>query len=112
MQTDLGSPTGGGLPKFAQKTLLEHIENSGGLDRYRNQDGKKDQLIRPLLEKFPNLFGGVGDQRRKQARDVIKYWYNHFYEKGKYPDAIAGLISPSPFCLFAVDITRETERRK
>ena len=88
MQTDLGSPTGGGLPKFAQKTLLEHIENSGGLDRYRNQDGKKDQLIRPLLEKFPNLFGGVGDQRRKQARDVIKYWYNHFYKVGKYQELL------------------------
>ena len=44
-----------GLPFFAQKTLLEQIESSGGLDRFRNQDNKKDQLIRPLLDKFPNL---------------------------------------------------------
>ena len=89
MQTDLGSPTAKeGLPFFAQKTLLEQIENSGGLDRYRNQEGKKDQLIRPLLEKFPNLFGGVGDQQRKQARDVIKYWYNHFYKVGKYQELL------------------------
>ena len=49
-----------GLPLFAQKTLLEQIESSGGLDRFRNQDNKKDQLIKPLLDKFPNLFGGIG----------------------------------------------------
>ena len=71
----LGSPTKAGLPFFAQKTLLEQIESSGGLDRFRNQDNKKDQLIRPLLDKFPNLFGGdIGDPRQKQARVVIKYW--------------------------------------
>ena len=51
MQINSGSP--GGLPKFSQKTLLKEIENSGGLDRYRNQIGKKKQVIRPLLlEKF------------------------------------------------------------
>ena len=84
----LGSPTKEGLPFFAQKTLLEQIESSGGLDRYCNQVGQKDQLIRPLLEKFPNLFDGIGDPRRKQARGVIKYWYNCFYEKGKYPELL------------------------
>ena len=42
MQTNLDSPIGGGLPRFAQKTLLEQIENSGGLDRYCNQGGEKD----------------------------------------------------------------------
>ena len=82
----LCSPTKEGLLFFAQKTLLEQIGSSGGLDRYHNQVGQKDQLIRPLLEKFPNLFGGIGDPRRKQARDIIKYWYNYFYEKGKYPE--------------------------
>ena len=84
----LGSPTKAGLPVFAQKTLLELIESSGGLDRLRNQDSKKDQLIRPLLDKFPNLFGSFGDSRRRQARDAIKYWYNSFYEKGKYPELL------------------------
>ena len=73
MQTNLDSPIGGGLPRFAQKTLLEQIENSGGLDRYCNQKGKKDQLIRSLLEKFPNLFGGIGDPRQKQAKYDVKY---------------------------------------
>lgn len=77
-----------GLPFFAQKTLLEQIESSGGLDRFRNQDNQKDQLIKPLLDKFPNLFGGIGDPQRKQARDVIKYWYNSFYKKGKYPELL------------------------
>ena len=96
MQTNLDSPIGGGLPRFAQKTLLEQIENSGGLDRYRNQEGKKDQLIRPLLEKFPNLFGDIGDPRRKQARDVIKYWYNHFYKEGTYQELL-GKSDISPF---------------
>ena len=77
-----------GLPLFAQKTLLELVESSGGLDRFRNQDNQKDQLIKPLLDKFPNLFGSSGDSRRRQARDVIKYWYNSFYEKGKYPELL------------------------
>ena len=86
----LGSPpkASPGLPVFAQKTLLELIESSGGIDRYCNQDNKKDQLIRPLLDKFPNLFGSFGDSRRRQARDAIKYWYNSFYEKGKYPELL------------------------
>ena len=77
-----------GLQFFAQKNLLEQIESSGGLDHYRNQDGEKKQLIKPLLDKFPNLFGDIGDKRRKQARDVIKYWYNHFYEQGTYPELL------------------------
>ena len=88
MQTNLDSPIIGGLPRFAQKTLLEQIENSGGLDRYRNQEGKKDQLIRPLPEKFPTIFGGIGNPRRKQAREVIKYWYNHFYKEGTYQELL------------------------
>ena len=77
-----------GLLFFVQKTLLEQIESSGGLDRFRNQDNKKDQLIKPLLDKFPNLFGGIGDSRRRQARDIIKYRYTSLYEKGKYPELL------------------------
>ena len=50
-----------GLQFFAQKTLLEQIENSGGIDRYRNPDSKKEQLVRPLLDKFPNLFDDSDD---------------------------------------------------
>ena len=46
----MGSPTRGGLPNFAQKTLLEQIENSNSLDLYYNQEGENDQHIRPLLE--------------------------------------------------------------
>ena len=84
----LGSPTKAGLPVFSQKTLQELIERSGGIDHYRNQDNKKDQLIKPLLDKFPNLFGVIGDPRRRQARDVIKYWYNSIYKKGKYPELL------------------------
>ena len=93
----LGSPpkASPGLPFFAQKTLLELVESSGGLDRLRNQDSKKDQLIRPLLDKFPNLFGSFGDPRRRQARDVIKYWYNSFYKQDKYPELLRQFeISP------------------
>ena len=96
MQTNLDPSIVAGLPRFAQKTLLEQIENSGGLDRYCNQEGKKDQLIRPLLEKFPNLFGDIGDPRQKQARDVIKYWYNHFYKEGTYQELL-GKYDISPF---------------
>ena len=59
MQNKLGSNDG--LQLFAQKTLLEQIENSGGIDCYRNIDSKKEQLIRPLLDKYPNLFGDIGD---------------------------------------------------
>ena len=44
MQTNLDSPIVGGLLRFAQKTLLEQIENSGGLDHYRNQEGKMTNL--------------------------------------------------------------------
>ena len=93
----LGSPpkASPGLPVFAQKTLLELVESSGGLDRLRNQDNKKDQLIKPLLDKFPNLFGDLGDPRRRQARDVIKYWYNSFYKQDKYPELLRQFdISP------------------
>ena len=93
----LGSPpkASPGLPVFAQKTLLELIESSGGLDCLRNQDNKKDQLIKPLLDKFPNLFGDLGDPRRRQARDVIKYWYNSFYKQDKYPELLRQFdISP------------------
>ena len=92
----LGSPKKDGLQNFSQKTLLEQIESSGGLDHYRNQDGEKKQLIKPLLDKFPNLFGNIGDKRRKQARDVIKYWYNHFYKKGKYSELLQQFKIP-PF---------------
>ena len=95
----LGSPTKEpkeGLPRFAQKTLLERVESSGGLDRLRSQDNKKNQLIRPLLDKFPNLFGDIGDPRQKQARDVIKYWYNSFYKKEKYPELLRQ-FNVSPF---------------
>ena len=60
-----------GLPFFTHKTLLEQIESSGGLDCYCNQEGQKDQLIKPLLDKFPNLFGGIGDPLRKKAKEVI-----------------------------------------
>ena len=91
----LGSPTKAGLPVFAQKTLQELIERSGGIDHYRNQDNKKDQLIKPLLDKFPNLFGVIGDPQRRQARDVIKYWYNSFYKKDKHPERLRQFdISP------------------
>ena len=92
----LGSPKKDGLQKFAQKTLLEQFESSGGLDCYRNQDGKKEQLLRPLLDKFLNLFGDIGNPKQKQARDVIKYWYNHFYKKEKYPELLRQFNIP-PF---------------
>ena len=107
MQTNLDSPIVGGLPRFAQKTLLEQIENSGGLDRYRNQEGKKDQLIKPLLEKFPNLFGDIGNPKRKQARDVIKYWYKHFYEQGKYSELLSQ-FEITPFLESSIPSTGRT----
>ena len=59
-----------GLPLFAQKTLLEQIESSGGLDCYRNQDNQKEQLIKPLLDKFPNLFDGIGDPQQKKQETL------------------------------------------
>ena len=91
----LGLPTTGGLPKFSQKTLLEQIENSSGLDCYCNQESKNKQHIRPLLEKFPNLFGYTGDAQQKQARGVIKYWYNCFYKHGRYQELLQKFqISP------------------
>ena len=84
-----------GLPFFAQKTLLAQVESSGGLDHYHNLNGEKKQLIKPLLDKFPNLFGDIGDPGGKQARDAIKYWYNSFYKKEKYPELLCPFnISP------------------
>ena len=72
-----------GLQFFAQKTLLAQVESSGGLDHYHYLKGEKKQLIKPLLDKFPNLFGDIGNPKRKQAGDVIKYWYKRFYAQGK-----------------------------
>jgi hypothetical protein len=82
------SPTNSGLPSFAQKILLQEIERNGDIDQYRNKDNKKEQLLRPLLEKFPNLFGGRGDTRLTQASDCVKYWYNNLYRKDTYKELL------------------------
>ena len=96
-----------GLPFFAQKTLLAQVESSGGLDHYHNLKGEKKQLIKPLLDKFPNLFGDIGNPKRKQARDVIKYWYKHFYEQGKYSELLSQ-FEITPFLESSIPSTGRT----
>jgi hypothetical protein len=96
------SPKNSGLPSFAQKILLQQIERNGGIDQYRNKDNKKEQLLRLLLDKFPKLFCGRGDTRRRQASDCVKYWYNNFYKEDTYKELL--LEFDIPCCLDSANI--------
>jgi hypothetical protein len=83
-----------GLSRISQKTLLQQIELGGGLDYFRNKEDQKVQLLRPVLEKFPHLFGERGDTRRRQATDCVKYWYNNFYRENRYKELLSGFDVP------------------
>jgi hypothetical protein len=83
-----------GLSHLAQKTLLQQIERRGGIDKYRNKQNEKEQLLKPVLDKFPSLFGPRGDSRRRQATDTVKYWYNHFYRESRYNELLFSLDIP------------------
>jgi hypothetical protein len=77
-----------GLSQIAQKTLLQQIERNGGIDQYRNKQNEKEQLLKPLLDKFPALFGPRGDSRRRKATDTVKYWYNNYYKENRYNELL------------------------
>lgn len=76
------------LSAIAQKTLLQQIERTGGIDKYRNKQYGKEQLLKPLLDKLPDLFGERGDPRRRQATETVKYWYNFYYKESKYNELL------------------------
>jgi hypothetical protein len=52
-----------GLPEGTQLILLQKIERSGGISVIKNKSGEKKQLLEPLLDKHPALFGICGDHR-------------------------------------------------
>jgi hypothetical protein len=57
-----------GLPEGMQLILLQEIERSGGISAIKNKTGEKKQLLQPLLDKHPAIFGICGDHRQLQAR--------------------------------------------
>lgn len=71
------------LSKSLGRTLLEAIDNSGGLAVFKNKSGERKHKLEPLLEEL-RVFGKKGDPRREQANQLYQYWYKVYFLTGKY----------------------------
>ena len=74
-----------GLPKVAQNLLRRLVQVNGGLIQFFTKEGKQQQLLAPLLDKYPEFFGERGDIRRTKARSCLNYWYRNL-KKIEEPD--------------------------
>ena len=67
---------------YKQKALFQQIEDSGGILKYHNQSGAKEQVLKKILDDL-GVFGKKGSQARIDAGRCVRYWYQ-LYCKDTY----------------------------
>ena len=74
--TQINSPgkASGGLARGMKKSLFQAIEKNGGILKYRNKSGTREQLLCDLLDTLDG-YGQKGTKPRRQATQCCNYWY-------------------------------------
>ena len=77
--TQINSPgkASGGLARGMKKSLFQAIEKNGGILKYRNKSGTREQLLCDLLDTLDG-YGQKGTKPRRQATQCCNYWYSKY----------------------------------
>ena len=77
--TQINSPgkASGGLARGMKKSLFQAIEKNGGILKYRNKSGTREQLLCDLLDTLDG-YGPKGTKPRRQATQCCNYWYSKY----------------------------------
>ena len=77
--TQIKSPgkASGGLAIGMKKSLFQAIEKNGGILKYRNKSGTREQLLCDLLDTLDG-YGQKGTKPRRQATQCCNYWYSKY----------------------------------
>ena len=66
-----------GLARGMKKSLFQAIEKNGGILKYRNKSGTREQLLCDLLDTLDG-YGPKGTKPRRQATQCCNYWYSKY----------------------------------